>query len=157
MYLVSGRWLSYAQSVEYEVNWRDAKRSLLSLQICAIFRLHHAPMRKDTRLSLLFHTASDRKLGGAWEQGKLVNMPYKQNNANPAFLNGGFTNWKKGQKKSLDPQRGENDVTIILYTKPFVTLEPVPLSHPPHNEAGIHVCLKCHCCYNDLKPFQSTD
>jgi len=25
-------------------------------------------MRKDTKLSLLLHTASDQKLGGAWEE-----------------------------------------------------------------------------------------
>ena len=29
-------------------------------------------MRKDTRLSPLFHTASDGKLGGAWEQGYVL-------------------------------------------------------------------------------------
>jgi len=28
-------------------------------------------VRKDTRLSPLFHTASDEKLGGAWERGYL--------------------------------------------------------------------------------------
>jgi len=32
-------------------------------------RLHHSHVRKDTRLSPLFCTASDEKLGGAWEQG----------------------------------------------------------------------------------------
>ena len=38
-------------------------------QIFAIFLLRHANVRKDTRLSPLYRTASDRKLGGAWEQG----------------------------------------------------------------------------------------
>ena len=34
-----------------------------------ICQLRHAHMRKDTRLSLLFHIASDEKLGGAWGWG----------------------------------------------------------------------------------------
>ena len=38
---------------------------LLVMQIFAIFRLHHAHVRKDTRLSMLFCTTSDGKLGGA--------------------------------------------------------------------------------------------
>ena len=38
-------------------------------KIFAIFRLRHAHVRKDNRLSLLFRTASDEKLGGAWERG----------------------------------------------------------------------------------------
>ena len=33
------------------------------------FQLRHAHVRKDTRLCTLFHIASDKKLGGAWEQG----------------------------------------------------------------------------------------
>ena len=33
------------------------------------FWLHHAHVTKDTRLSLLFRTASDEKLGWAWEWG----------------------------------------------------------------------------------------
>ena len=45
------------------------KRSLLVLQIFAIFRLCHAHVKKDTRVSPLFHTASNGKLGGIWEQG----------------------------------------------------------------------------------------
>ena len=32
-------------------------------------------MRKDTRLSLLFRTASDRELGRAWEQGYTAILP----------------------------------------------------------------------------------
>jgi len=38
-------------------------------------------MRKDTRLSLLFHTASDGKLGGAWERG-YNNIPLFQTGEN---------------------------------------------------------------------------
>ena len=40
-------------------------------QIFATCRLRHAHVRKDTRLSPLFRTASDGKLGGAWERGYL--------------------------------------------------------------------------------------
>ena len=66
MYLASGRRLSYTPSIEHVIH---AKRSLLVRQIFAIFWLHHAHVRKDTRVSSLFHTASDGKLGGAWERG----------------------------------------------------------------------------------------
>ena len=45
-----------------------------------IFRLHHAHMRKDTRLSLHFRTESDGKLGGAWERG--YTYPHKNNHWN---------------------------------------------------------------------------
>ena len=37
----------------------------LSMLIFAIFLLRHVHVRKDTRLSPLFHIASDGKLGGA--------------------------------------------------------------------------------------------
>ena len=53
-----------------------AKRSLLILKIFTIFQLCHAHMRKDTWLSSLFRTASDEKLGGAWEQD-YVPIAYK--------------------------------------------------------------------------------
>ena len=68
-YLASGRQLSYTLSVERIVDWKYAKCSLLVRQIFATCQLHHAHMRKDTRLSPLFCTASDGKLGGAWERG----------------------------------------------------------------------------------------
>jgi len=35
----------------------------------AICQLRHAHLRKDTRLSLPFHTASNEMRGGAWERG----------------------------------------------------------------------------------------
>jgi len=68
-YLASGRRLSYTLSVEHVVGWKYVKRSLLVWQIFATCWLRHAHVRKDTRLSLLFHTVSDGKLGGAWERG----------------------------------------------------------------------------------------
>ena len=43
------------------------KRNLFVLKNFTIFQLHHAHVRKDithTRLSTLFRTASDGKLGG---------------------------------------------------------------------------------------------
>ena len=67
MYLASRGRLSYTLSIERVVGEQYTKHSLFVLKIFAIFRLCHAHMRKDTRLSLLFHTASDEKLGGAWE------------------------------------------------------------------------------------------
>ena len=36
--------------------------------------LCHADVRKDTRLPLLFHPASDGKLAGAWEWGLLLRL-----------------------------------------------------------------------------------
>ena len=68
-YLASGRWLSYTPSVERVVSWKYAKCSLLVQQIFTIFWLRHAHVRKDTRLSPLFRTASNGKLGRAWVQG----------------------------------------------------------------------------------------
>ena len=47
-----------------------AKLGFTILKFFAICQLRHAHVRKDTRLSLLFRTASNEKLGGAWEQGK---------------------------------------------------------------------------------------
>ena len=44
----------------------------VSSQIFATCRLHHAHVRKDTRLSPLFRTASDGKLSGAWERGYVL-------------------------------------------------------------------------------------
>ena len=69
MYLAIGGQLSYTPSVKLIVGWKYVKCSLLVLQIFAIFWLRHAHMRKDTRLSPLFHTESDGKLGRAREQG----------------------------------------------------------------------------------------
>ena len=63
-YLASRRWLSYTVSVKHIVGWKYAKHSLLVLQIFTIVLLRHAHVRKNTRLSPLFRTASDRKLGG---------------------------------------------------------------------------------------------
>ena len=61
--------LSYTLSVECVVDCKYAKRSLLVWQIFATWRLRHGHVRKDIGLSLLFRTASDGKLGGAWERG----------------------------------------------------------------------------------------
>ena len=58
-YLASGRRLSYTLSVERIVDCKYAKRSLLVWKIFATCRLRHVHMRKDTRLSPLFRTASD--------------------------------------------------------------------------------------------------
>ena len=69
MYIANGKQLSYIPSIELVVGWKYAKRSLLVRQIFAIFWLRHTHVRKDTRLSLLYRTASDEKLGGAWERG----------------------------------------------------------------------------------------
>ena len=46
-----------------------AKLHFFFLNILAVCRLCDAHVRKHTRLSPLFHTASDEKLGGAWERG----------------------------------------------------------------------------------------
>ena len=46
------------------------KRSLLVWQILAIFCLHHVHARKDTRLSPLFRTASNGKVGGPGNEAK---------------------------------------------------------------------------------------
>ena len=46
------------------IDLKYAKHSLFVLKILAIFRLCHAHVRKDTRLSLLFqYCESDGKLG----------------------------------------------------------------------------------------------
>ena len=70
-YLASRRQLSYTLSIECVVDWKYLKRSLLVRQIFATCWLHHAHVRKDTRLSqfLIFCTASDGKLGRARQQG----------------------------------------------------------------------------------------
>ena len=62
-YLASGRRLSYTRSVERVVGLKYAKRSLLVLQNFAIFRLRHAHVRKDTRLSTAFPYWKRRKAG----------------------------------------------------------------------------------------------
>ena len=62
-YLASGRRLSYTPSVERVVGLKYAKRSLLVLQNFAIFRLCHAHVRKDTRLSTAFPYCKRRKAG----------------------------------------------------------------------------------------------
>ena len=62
-YLASGRRLSYTPSVERVVGLKYAKSSLLALQNFAIFRLHHAHVRKDTRLSTAFPNCKQRKAG----------------------------------------------------------------------------------------------
>ena len=62
-YLASGRRLSYTPSVERVVGLKYAKRSLLVLQNFAIFRLRHAHVRKDTRLSTAFPYCKRRKAG----------------------------------------------------------------------------------------------
>ena len=74
-YLASGRRLSYTLSVERVVNCKYVKRSLLVRQIFATCRLRHAHVRKDTRLSPLYRTESDGKLGGAWERGYILPTP----------------------------------------------------------------------------------
>jgi len=77
-YLASKRRLSYTPSVECVVGWKYAKCNLLVLQIFAIFWWHYAHVRKDTRLSPLFCTASNGKLGGARERGyKSSTMQYE--------------------------------------------------------------------------------
>ena len=65
-HLASRRQLSYIPSVERVVGWKYTKHSLLVLQILWI---HHTHLRKDTRLFVLFRTASNGKLGGAWNKG----------------------------------------------------------------------------------------
>ena len=62
---VSGR-LSYTPSVERVVSEQYAKLRSFILKNLAICNAH---VRKHTRLSLLFRTASDKMLGGAWELG----------------------------------------------------------------------------------------
>ena len=62
-YLASGRRLSHTPSVERVVGLIYAKQSLLVLQNCAIFRLRHAHVRKDTRLSTAFPYCKRRKAG----------------------------------------------------------------------------------------------
>ena len=73
-YIASGKWLSYTLSVEHIVGWKYAKCSMLVRQIFTTCWLRHAHVRKDTRLSPLFRTASDRKLGGAWERGYVSSL-----------------------------------------------------------------------------------
>jgi len=70
-YLASGGRLSYKPSIECVVGWTICKTSLFILifYIFGICWLHHAHVKKDARLSPLFYTASDEKLGVAWEQG----------------------------------------------------------------------------------------
>ena len=75
-YLASGRRLSYTLSVERVVDCKYVKRSLLVRQIFATCRLRHAHVRKDTRLSPLYRTESDGKLGGAWERGYNISCTY---------------------------------------------------------------------------------
>ena len=53
-YLASRRRLSYTPSIERVVGLKYTKHSLLVLQNVAIFRLRHAHVRKDTRLSMAF-------------------------------------------------------------------------------------------------------
>ena len=65
MYLASGGRLSYTLSVERVAVEQCAKRSSFVLKISDYF---HAHVRKDTRLSPLFRTVSDGKLGGTWER-----------------------------------------------------------------------------------------
>ena len=61
---------SYIPSIENVVNRIIHKVQPVShTRTFAIFRLLYVHIMKDTRLSSLFHTASDRKLAGAWEQG----------------------------------------------------------------------------------------
>ena len=48
---------------------QHVKRRLLILKSFAICLICHAHMTKDTRLSLHFCTASNEKLGRAWERG----------------------------------------------------------------------------------------
>ena len=62
MYLASGRRLSYTPSVERVVGLKYVKRTLLVLQNF-IFRLCHAHVRKDTRLSTAFPYCKRRKAG----------------------------------------------------------------------------------------------
>jgi len=45
----------------------------------AICRLRHVHVRKDTRFSLLFHTASHEKLGEVWENFLSVSFCYSSN------------------------------------------------------------------------------
>ena len=71
-YLASGRRMSYTLSIERVVGWKYAKRTLLVWQIYAIFRLCHAHVRKDTRLSLLFRNASDRKMLTSTNQWMMI-------------------------------------------------------------------------------------
>ena len=69
MYLASGRRLSYTPSIKRVVSWTIHKLQPVSSTNFRYFLITSSHMRKDTRLSRLFHTASDGKLGGAW--GKL--------------------------------------------------------------------------------------
>ena len=55
--------MSRTLNVECTIDLKYAKHSLFVLKILALFRLCHADVRKDTRLSLLFqYCASD----GSW-------------------------------------------------------------------------------------------
>ena len=65
MYVASKGQLLYIPSIECVVSWTIHKTYPVVLNI---FWLCHAHVRKDTRLSQLVRTASDGKLGGAWER-----------------------------------------------------------------------------------------
>ena len=56
-------------SVERVISWIICETQPVHSKNFTIFRLRHAQVRKDTRLSPLSCTASDGKLGGAWEWG----------------------------------------------------------------------------------------
>ena len=60
---------TYLASRRYPKHYKhDIECSMLVLQIFAIL-IRRDHMRKHTRLSPFFHTASDGMLGGAWAQG----------------------------------------------------------------------------------------
>ena len=65
-FLASGRRLSYTPSVKRVVNWTIHKTQPFSSANFRHFLITSSHVRKDTRLSPLFRTASDGKLGRAW-------------------------------------------------------------------------------------------
>ena len=68
-YVASWGSLLHTPSIELVVGWTIRETfCVFVLNILAICRLRHVHVRKDTRVSLLFRTASDKKLGGAWQQ-----------------------------------------------------------------------------------------
>ena len=70
-YIVSGRRLSCTLCIEHVVGltiWKTQPVYSPPAPKFAIFWLRHTHVKKDTRLSPLFRTASDGKLGRAWEE-----------------------------------------------------------------------------------------
>ena len=66
MYLASGKRMSYTPSIVHVVSWTICKMQPVSSANVCHFPITSSHVRKDTKLSPLFHPASNRKLGGTW-------------------------------------------------------------------------------------------